>query len=258
MSYLNSEWIKAEAEDGELYTKKVEFSVIKGGIFSVEIPDELTPIVKKILEKRLDSSIYIGNKRNPRYSSEMPKDRLYGENMKAMIAVLESAAKDFVTVAKTIDRVIAYRFTAEVAFWIEDGNLFPSGRFAKTKGAWWIPKTKSVTSPTANDRMKSYNVGIVAQVFDRNTFVRKSGTSVTYDRVDPDLKEGILNGFPGVRIDPERERCEFVDYSDEAAKFFLNYILAICKIARAMDDFFADKKALAKAIEAGSLPKLLT
>lgn len=250
MPNIAPHYINAKAEGGTDFKAKVDCFVMSDGVFSVQVPEQLEEIVSKLAGRGEFGSVSYGYKS---LRDKTKRQRLYGRTLNEIIKLLEYAAKDFITVEKTTERVIAYRFSACVAFWVSGNEIAPNGH--ELEGKWWKPKSKGLNALHATSCPGNYNVGIAARVYDRNTFKRETGTKITFDYVrDAKGSASKLNSFVALELDPEDSDVELLPYSEEAAEFFVNYIFAICKVARAMDEFFADKNAITKAIESRKLP----
>jgi hypothetical protein len=171
---------------------------------------------------------------------------------------IERAMENHLECTITTDIIIAYTHQCQVACAIGiDGSIHPNGYMAcdvtKNEKFEWRGDLHS------NNRSNTYLVGLAAKVFKKIAYTRASGSKVEYQRPDyPNLQFESpgerLNGFVGINFDPAL--CEHIPYSDAAASFFYDAMIAMCKLADRVESFIGDKAALQIAIEnrAGLLP----
>lgn len=241
--------IRARASDDFAFESQTDAFVDHRGEFSVVIPEELVEIAET---KMPMSGLGIHGSRG--------KSRVHCTNLREAEKFLNDCANDFVTVETVKDRVILYGCRLQVSFWInKDGTLLPNGGMnaADRDGHWWQPKTDKYSNLHSRNCVEFYSVGLGAIVFDKVTHKRASGDTLEWQRVredhdsDDDTPLGRLNGFSTLAFDPEEHPGTFKEmpYSDKAAEFFYNILIALCQIGKNIDDFFADKKRLQLAID---------
>lgn len=85
---------------------------------------------------------------------------------------------------------------------------------------------------------------------------RSTGETVVWEDVYNSNDEAIerLNGFIGLRkyVDENDHDFQVMPYTPAAANFFTNLLLGLARLVMNVDDFFADKKRVKAAIEAGA------
>jgi hypothetical protein len=169
------------------------------------------------------------------------------------IDFLEAVAAEVISGKETTERVIAYTTRLDVCFWNENGAICADGSGART-GGWWQPKFKDNQFHSGN-LPQIFSVGVGAVVFDRITTSRNSGDkTVRYERVrqedhHAEPKDGAerLNELHS-SLDPEDCNCRFMPYTEAAADFFREAMVAMCRMAMSLDAFLSDDKKLADAI----------
>lgn len=151
-----------------------------------------------------------------------------------------------------------------------DGGLGANG--GHVKGYEWTGNLH------ATNGSSHYRVGLAAFVRIKLSYIRPTGTKTQYE----DLNRGSgrwgetleehpkpaerLNDFVGLRFhDPyakwrgESVKYTEIPYSDEAAVFFYDALLAVASLADRLQAFFGDRDTVARAIAGhGSMPGLLT
>jgi len=239
--------INAEGKDGTPYNTKVKVSVLTDGTFSVQIPDDLADIAARVVNDRnarvVDGAVSINAK----------GDRVYAKCLAYCTAFLRRCAKALLDVETVTDRVIVYRVNTEVSFYEgADGSIHANGCDDDIgEGKWWAH------GPRDNrERIAAYTIGLGVRVFDRTTFKRPSGDTVKWDLASDKDDEaiGLLNAFTCLSLDPDdKGDIQVMPYTPEAAKFFSETMLAVCRMARSMRRFFEDKERLLKAINSPTI-----
>lgn len=172
---------------------------------------------------------------------------------------------DYLKCEVTTERVIVYGQSLKVCY-SKDGNggIHANGYIcedANTNGDYGAHGGEL----HATNAAPLYSVGLGAKIYDRVTYSRESGKSVVYrspefsgSHLNHDSPGKKLNAFAGLGIDPKRGGVQEMPYSDEAAMFFYDAMIAMCKLADQVNAFVGDKQSLMLAIErrSGLFPAL--
>lgn len=232
---------------GEKLEFDTQISVNAKGEFSVVIPDELESTARQC-------GLQI----------DRPSKNLFarGPNLEDLKLSVISAMKAHLSTEAVRTPVIIYSTDTKVSFWLgADGEIHPNGGHessSKEDPGWSMIGGLNATTQGAH-----YTVGIFAQVVDRIDHYRGDHlVSTTYDRCDVGhfkWKEGMewaykLNSFAGLRIDYDRAGRLYkqMPYTEQAARFFHDSLLSICRLGQRVHSFFDDTEGLALAIESGT------
>jgi hypothetical protein len=257
MPELNPLWIAVEHEDGQTkFEYQAGVYVTKDGQFHVDLDERLAEIAEKMDGERHTAGVCLALGRGSK------KHKVHGKVLGYIATFIRDCAKDYLACEKITERVIVYGHDLKVAVWVDgDGKLYPNGchdEGGQRKGGWFKGSDlcSSRTAPY-------YTVGLCAAVYDKTTYKRKSGSTVSYDRVrdtpDVDDEEGKrfkqpdeiiikLNSFCGLQTNPERTDYKQMPYTVEAANFFYKMLLSMCRLAVEMDNFFGSPEKLTNAI----------
>jgi len=251
MPQLNNVHVSAKCpKSGEEFSYSAAASVSKdGGVFWVELHPALTNIAEKLTHTEKWRYQNIGFKHSHGRLKLECRDLSKGQQF------LCTCAADYLSVETTTQRVIVYGQQTAVAFWQgEDQKIYPSGAY-KVNGTWRKFQDGLLEG---NDHTNFYTLGVSAVVFDKVTSHRPSGDTVHYERVRIDLDDANtqaekdicwLNGFVRLSIDPEDSQFKQMPYTPEAASFFLQLMLQICRMADSMEKFLTDDRILQLAIK---------
>lgn len=250
MPKLPDQRICVRAEDDTTFDRKVTCGVTVEGVFTMEVPTELQNSAYSLKDDR---------KTNPNkveLDSARGSLRIHAKKLTDCIDFLKVCATDYLKADEVTERVIVYRMSLKAAAWIDKaGGLHPNGEGDSYDdgGKWWEPKSKRQRSADGFHRVGTYAVGFAAEVFDRKTFKRSSGETVTWETVRDTKDQAIeaLNSFVGLEVDPADQpgKYQVMPYSPAAAKFFVGILLGIARLAINIDDFFSDEKRLSAAIK---------
>lgn len=227
-----------ENKAGQVMEFAAACSVDSEGIFAIVIPDELVPAACSLKF----------NVTQPRTNSRIEHGNL--ETAKSQVA---AAIAEYMAVEEVVERVIRFGRDLRVSFWQrEDGSIAPNGS-GQPDGRWTDVGNRLAFH---NEQHGGYGVGLVAWIADRVTLRRTNSEKIDYRRVDlgnHSAKEGCewgyrLNGFCRMGV-PKGVELEEMPYTEEAAKFFHDALIAMCLMARQIDDFFKSPDALRIAIE---------
>jgi hypothetical protein len=260
MAKLTPITFKVKNETGETMEFKSDVSLTIDGTFNVTIPDELVESI----------GARVGNRRAG-FDVELSKPatarqwRASGKRLDDVKSFIYAAMKDHLRCEVTTERIIAYGHRLKVSYARAiDGTFHTNGYTAQEaigkSGAGNGEGYKWGGELNATEHAALYSVGLGARIFDKLTYRRPSGTIVKYQKpADFDPWRGAspgerLNGFIGISIDPEYS--EQMPYTEEAAAFFYDAMMAMCRLADQVGAFLGDKQSLQLAIErrAGLLP----
>lgn len=223
------------------------------GKFSIIVPPDLVPTAEELgkFGHELRKEIGYFEMQENFYSRGTYSSRVLAKTLKTCKDFLQKCAEEHLKCETKTERVIAYRVTVYVSFWLgKNGKPYGNGGECDApEGSWWKPKLKD----NHESRERAGVVGVAALVFDKTTHKRASGSNETFERVrnSDDAAAAKLNSFH-FDVDPEQHGILFMPYTPEAAEFFVRMMESVCMLAKQLDDFFADKKRVKAVIEAGA------
>lgn len=268
MPKIAKQAIRAQAADKTTYAFDAEASVTTAGIFRVKVPTDLRDIVRNYQNgkgeiNRSNWSIYYHGKS---YAPETADWSVEAKALDICVAVLNAAAKEFLQCEVKTERVILYALELSVSFWATpDGQIYPNGYGASDGegGRWYETRSKSQSFHASNPIPDSYKVGLGAEAWDKTSYIRSSGTKVTWEKVTapgrfaPRTALDRLQSFSTLHLTPKTPGIKEMPYSDEAAQWFFDAMISLCRLAKGMDDFFANEDNLL-AIQKGTAHLLLS
>jgi hypothetical protein len=247
MAKIKSLKLKEKALSGEVLEFTSEINVDSAGIFTATIPEELAKTAEALrLAPEWRPHVRVGKARI--------NHRVSGGLLDRIEAFIRAAMHDYLAVTVTRERVILYTHSNMTTFSrAKDGSIHPNGYFAGD-GSEWAGNTRISASSTPSQ----FSIGLSACVRDKVTYTRPAGSRVLYE--DPSDEGGsywdinpmrrlnafILRGPAGAGHDVHE-----MPYSDRAADFFSDLLLAMCRLGEQLDSFIGDKDQLAIAIERG-------
>jgi len=131
-----------------------------------------------------------------------------------------------------------------------DGNIVPNGQryWTKTDSYAWRDGTveQHATKP------QPFGFSVYARSYQKETNKFKSGKIKSeYYPIDKEVKEGVylhwLNSFASISP-PCNEMVKEIDYTEEAAEFFVNLLTSVCQLNEKIKDFLSPDKII-KIIE---------
>lgn len=244
---------KFSAKAGEPLSFRSEVSVDTAGFFSLTLPDSLEEHARGLLQnnpRRLAGD-------NP-FPVTIDRARTYlrvsGATLAACKAFIAHLAEDFLRCEVTEELVIVHSRNHRVAYVkADDGQFFENGNACSAQYA--ARTARWCGNLDAMQLASHFQVGIVARGFKKLTFTRASGTTVRYERIEPEKGTWLarLNGFVGVAISAEDSsklnQMAQLPYTEAAAKFFYDTMLTMCQLADRIDNFFGDAHTLQSAID---------
>ena len=229
---------------GEEMSFSSEVTVDQDGTFNVTVPDEIAETLRAIERSARQPFTLTRPAKNLRVSAM---------SLGAARTAVEAAMRDHLACEVVRERVILYGTDMRITYVVDEDRIVPNGSFA-APGHYEQGRARWRGTLNANSTADFYSVGLVAYVREKITYIRPTSTKVTYERVPDGEGEAVrkLNGFIGIthrNIAPGGQIKE-MPYSDEAAAFFYDAMIAMCTLSHRIEGFFADPAKLAKAIEA--------
>lgn len=232
-----------QGKSGEELKFTSEVSVDDDGIFNLTIPEELDEVARVVIEE-------------PCYRTQpRTKLRVSGPALEECKKQINKVVEDYLACEIVEELVIMYG-TVNTTFYVkgdETGEIFANGGECKLYGH--DERYPGYGSLHATNRSSHFQVGLAAFVRKKISYIRPSGTKVEYNR--PGYRNLSYNTY-GERLDnvvgldfpdyPEN-RLKEMPYSEEAAKFFYDTIIAICALGDRIHNFFGDEASIQKAIE---------
>lgn len=267
MPKLTNHIFALTTDDGHRHHFDSEIHVSTDGEFSCTVPDFLVPTLNAC------GAPY--NKHgNVRYADKLKVNyRAYAPSKSHLLEFVSEAHRDFYKAEVTTDLIICYDWFAEVSYWLNpDGSMAANGSMPDaarrnddgTGGNWDDHKLKgSHTTICATHTAKHFSVGVFAAIYERTTHTRASGLTIKWRRLTQfsGCDTGgewakKLSGLCGLSGPMGAEHMKQLPYTEDAAKFFYESMMAMCEIGRRFKNFFADDANVLAAIE-GRGPSLL-
>lgn len=254
------------SKSGETYQFKAPLTVDAHGVFSVNLPEDLAESAQSVLKR----PIWMG-----RVAVECPRVnwRVQGSVMQEVERFIEDVLEEHLTVEVKEELVIRYRYDNNTAgARAADGTLHPNGHWAAPESepteerSWAWAGNQNIH---ANNRPPMFGVGVVAAVYLKTTYSRPGGSKEVYS---DDLPGSHWDRNPMRRLNafivhrPHDGRrgngllsngkspsdgIHEIPYSDAAASFFADMMVAMMRLGEQMDSFVGDPENLMVAIERG-------
>lgn len=256
--------IRHQNKAGDYYEYKSPCNVSTEGQFTVQLPDDLEEITESFTVHNKECPI--PDKFGVRVYVHQHKWRVSSNTLDGIQKYIRKLIELKMECERIVDRIIVYRHQADYCIWVApDGSLHPNGSLSvgmkraapdKIKGQWM----GTLNGSGGMHKPDVYSVGIGAKVFDKITYRSPAGGKDRHEYILVDSEGQIdtymhkLNSMIGVSIGHEdrfssAHGAEEMPYTEEAARFFYDAILAITDVAMKMDNFFKDKKNLQLAID---------
>jgi len=261
---------KHTGRSGETMQFKAPITVDSHGEFTVNIPEDLAPSAQALLQQPVWKGRVVVDQ--PRVNW-----RVHGRVMGEVERFIEEAIKEHLSVEVTEELVIRYRYENNTAgARAADGSLHPNGHWASlpeetsdSERSWAWAGNPNIH---ANNRPSLFGVGVVARVYLKVTYTRPSGSRVEFTDDLPGshwdrnpmrrLNDFIVERPEGRRRGPfdggimtsgnaPSDRIHEMPYSDAAATFFADLMIAMCRLGEQLDNFVGNQENLQLAIERG-------
>lgn len=151
------------------------------------------------------------------------------------------------------EEVKRFRIGVRMGVIVPNGSYDPE--YNKNKGSWH-GTTQHDRNPWSGDC--TFSVGLMARAYVKVTAHRKSGDQIAWERAgenchsEPDNYLDKLNSFIGGAPLHHCDDFHEIPYTEEAAKFFYEAMLSICKLSDRIESFFGNPENVQKAIESRS------
>lgn len=235
-----------EQRTNDPFVFKSHVSVDRDGIFSFTIPEELEETAdanRKLQEPKLCS---VGRNRANHLV-------IIGKTKQDCECFITKVIQDYLACNVTKETIIAYRTEARLSYWkTATGEIVPNGIFDpdyNENGGEW---NGSLNGSTQHHH--TYSVGLAARCYVKVTAHRNSGDQVSYERTygdgthfSRDTYLQKLGQFVG--LDFDLAQCKQIPYTEEAAKFFYDAMMSLCKLSDRIEGFFESPETVQKAIE---------
>lgn len=251
-------------EDEHSHHFESEIHVSTDGEFSCTVPEYL-----------VDALGSVGASSNKRLYVERLKvnHRAYAPSKAELLKFVDEAHRQHYKAEVATDLIICYDWFAEVTYWLNpDGTMTANGSMPDAArrnddgsgGDWADHKLKSGVGISATSTTNHYSVGVYAAIHKRTTYTRASGVTITWERITQFDSVALLGecgkkltGLCGLSAPRSPEYLKQMPYTEEAAGFFYESMMAMCEIGRRFKNFFGDEANVLAAIE-GRGPSLLT
>lgn len=263
MPSVKTRVFKHTSKSGEVMEFKAPIAVDAKGEFTVNIPDVLAASAQALLNQPIWKTAQISASR------ARVNWRIQGANLSAVERFVEEAMKEHLTVDVTEELVIRYRYQNHTTGVIgADGEVHPNGQWVDRDKDWSWVGNKNIH---AANLPALFAVGLVARVFKKVTYARPSGAKVEYTN---DLPGSHFDRNPMMRLNgfivrsPDydgwrsgellgsgnspSDRVHEMSYSDAAADFFSDLMIAMFRLGEQLDNFVGNQENLLLAIEKGA------
>lgn len=254
--------IRVANESGDTIEFDAQVYVSDRGVFAVTFPDEY----RLDIEANLKEGCVITKPRK--------FTRVEGVNMAMCIESIEEGLNSILTTTVTNELVIWYQFATECHYAVdkETGQLYSNAGAAcditgknyggKDAAINWADNGADCSVGASWRKTLPYMVGIQAAIYVKTTYSSSTNSKVRYKRMSyahPDDGMGhyakLLAGFNHISFKTENGKdgnATEIPYSEEAAKFFHDAMLAICALSHKLTDLFSKEGNVAQAIANGT------
>ena len=245
MPKLPDQLFRVVAKDGEkLVFDKVSASVTSGGLFSIRVPSVLETAV-----------LHLGLARDTGLHKDAHGWLVRSHTLDGARKAILDAMSNHLECEVVTDRLILYNIDLTASYAVTpDGGLLPTA--GDSEGAQWH-SFHTGEMFTSNNQPDMFHCGLVAGVFDRTRYIRPTHTNIKWSPVtvgshfDHSQPANRLNSFI-VSMNPSEQSYRSMPYSDEAATWFVNAMLAICHLTHGLDRFFGNAENIAR-IQSGQM-----
>jgi hypothetical protein len=250
MAKLTKHRVYKEGASGQRYSAEMDVKVNTTGTFMIVLPPELVDIAIQL--RKVKPSIEIEKDNGDSYC-------VCADNLRACEHFVGMCVDEILKCVVEEKLVILYKYKVCVSFaYPEDTpeDIRPSK----------LNLPDAITFGGGDYRgWDQYSVGLSAMVRLQKTYTSTSGVRVEYHRPDrPNFSDELyldkLNNFNSLQPIWEgrySKEPKYVPYTEEAAKFFYDMMIGLCRLGRNIDSFFGNPDAVALAIENRSEPRLL-
>ena len=260
MPKLTNHQFSTTTADGLSYHFESEIHVSTEGEFSCTVPEYL-----------MDSLVAVGKDQSDKTSGQFyakqlkVKHRAFAPSKADLIRYVDEAHRQHYQADVSCELFICYDWFAEVSYWLNpDGTMSANGsmpdaaeRKSGGKGGNWVMHEKRGGGAIhATNTVNHFSVGLFATLATRTTYTRPSGTTETWERITQfgrrsDVGEwgSKLAGLCGLSSPKSPEHLRKMAYTEDAAKFFYESMMAMCEMGHRFKAFFGDEANVVAAIE---------
>lgn len=267
MPIIKTRHFQHKAKSGDVFEFKAPIKVDSKGEFSVEIPEELATSAQALLKQ----PIWAGH---IKVEQARVHWHIKSRALDSLERFVEAAMAEHMAVVVTKELVIRYRYRNHTAGAKDaQGNIHPNGHWVDKPGSdqknWEWAGNQNIH---ATNRPSLFGVGVVARVYMKVTYTRNGGSKVDYtndlpgshwDRNPmrrlndfivqaPDERDGFRSGDIMTSGKSPSDNIHEMPYSDEAASFFADLMVAMCRLGEQLDNFVGNRANLELAIERGA------
>ena len=254
-------------EDGQIKFKS-SIAVGKDGVFYASIPDEFGND-EEFIKVATSVHVFIDSHKGQKITWRLISDTMSDIDDK-MERIFEAWLKCETTEELVLDchAIATCHYVNDI-----DGNPHPNGSVAEKvnrelgeeakygmHGCHWNEILTAEHRFSSQTYPNDYTIGVKARIWKKVTHTRGGHVTVELRRPeDEELGEWgkLLNEFAHVSL-PDNSRR--MPYTEEAAKFFVVTMLALCRMHQQVMDFFGGDDFIdrfQKILEAGSVPALM-
>lgn len=270
MAKIADQYIRAEDNSGESHFFKTTARVDSSGVFYVDFPEDMTACVEQVYSRENKKTVSIF------YNTRNRKKCISGPKLDDCVNFLSRSLAAYRTVTIVDEAVIRYRVDTDYAAWLNrDGSMEPNGREATKDGGAWVTSDGSKSSRSFFDKVDNFEIGAYATVARKRTITRGETKEVVIQRIrngddaeDSTVTLGSLgphgvslysfsglnrsfDNDPGVSSHQTAsiEETDEMPYTEEAAAFFVDFLLAVAQLAHRARTFFEKPESILAAIE---------
>ena len=255
-----------DTPDGHHHFFESEIHVSTDGEFSCTVPEYLVEALAAVGRQRSTPghALYVKKLK--------VNHRAFGPSKAELLRFVDEAYRQHHRAEVRTELVICYDWYAEVNYWLNpDGTMAANGSMPDavhrnadgSGGNWAVNHLRNGSMISANETAKHFSVGVYAAIHKRVTYSRASGDTVKWEHVTQFGTQASigewgqkLRGLCGISPPKSPDRLRQLPYTEEAARFFYESMMAMCEMGRRFQAFFGDEANVLAAIE-GRGPALL-
>lgn len=263
MAKLKDVSFNVRSDSGQKLDFKCDMNVSTEGEFTLVLPeiDGLDEVIRAILlednkkphEERKHQGVHLTAARKYWH--------VKGDTMQAVSSLVHEGADQWLLQGETREMVILYKFDAECHYAVDTaGGVFCNGYDAKDNGKGKNEddhKWGGSESKFSSDITQTYHVGFGAEVKLKITSTRGNSKRVVYEHpdfpgshFDYDSYGKRLNGFISIHFtESDRDNIKEIPYTEEAARFFYDFMVGMCRLHLGLSKFFDKGTDIHKMID---------
>ncbi|TDX21862.1 hypothetical protein DFO67_13319 [Modicisalibacter xianhensis] len=257
MPKLKSIDFQGRSACGDTLAFTSQVTVSADGIFAATVPEEIASAINSLRAKGTQQDVWTDQPRT--------NHRAVSKDLEKLKRAIKAGIDEHLSVETVVERVIVYAVNIDVSAWEDScGGLHANGYVGGTRGeeGRWHPMGNHLH---ASSHTPYFRVGLYARVYDLKTYRRNNSQRQEFCRPEWDHHHleyptygSKLNGFATLGASSLKpDEMKRMPYTEEAARFFYEMLLAICYLGRNLHDFFSDESNIKLAIESGGAPLLV-